>query len=1009
MQDELRKLGSNPTPEEQEIFIDGNKGWLRSPTQPQVKTFGIHKRNFLYRLAQDGSDASWLVKHLVADSEAFRDQDTDGRTSLMLAICRRQTEFVRAVLDSKVKEADLQHVLGTHSRNNESCIHQAISEGLNPGITVQLIEKTPTKSLSAQDLETSRTALHYAVEYPRLTRARLEVVRSLIKFGDGALDTKTKRPNYFSVYQYLEDSKRQYKKAREERMKPTRNKTEPGVGGDRPEPRHRRDITADSQGPSLRGTTGDSTQRPKPPTRDLDTRGPVGRVGHEDDWERVPKQGPHERGGEFRPPLSTGPSKSKSQKLPGSREKPSETVAKLVSKELKLHYLRSIFSQFEGQVLLDQAEQTPPKFHRTRDTAIRFLYGDNKDDKHIDFTFPPIPSDKPATIHFGDFEASYGRLTFDSTLLSVDFGRIVLERAVNRGKPIKPEGSGTGRRDIEKFFEWLNGKKSKGVDTIIKLTVEDRIEGLSPHSDEAIEAVLQRFDIEILDWRKIDIDPRVLRQGLKGGDESTLRELHLWWSGNNALLRAWSEPEGLPKLNSLTRIILHQDKQTLESAERIRTYVEEFKLRLRNNRSKTLEEIRVQHLKAGGLSQRIAGPRVLGTNKRKEVGSQINPHQWLSVMDTFSEGIQSLKPPSDFTGKYLDHDGLPSELRKEVRVALIDDGADFMHQPIKGFLENGRSFQSDDGYDDLDGRGRPTSSSFHGSTTGHGTLMAYLIGRICPTVKIFVCKLETEGGHGASFTAKSAADAVEFAVKRGFDIISMSWTIQRRTDEERNNSADIERLEKALKSAVDQKRLIFCAAPDIGTTSRELLEPYYPFSCPGISDSIFKIGGATSDGRMYRWSGDLRSVDFILPGEGVEIREKDRVREQDDIPKTGSSVATALAAGLAALIIHCVRLGAIYNFHSSNRRGPDTSAVNKSSVVAIKQFSAMREAFLKLRDLAGDRDKDRRIEVENFFVEPAKDLNQVLENEDFTPKWERIAGIARDLISSKAVAKANQG
>lgn len=127
----------------------------------------------------------------------------------------------------------------------------------------------------------------------------------------------------------------------------------------------------------------------------------------------------------------------------------------------------------------------------------------------------------------------------------------------------------------------------------------------------------------------------------------------------------------------------------------------------------------------------------------------------LSVMDAFAQGIQMLKAPGGFPDGYLTHGSLPPELSKEVRVALIDDGADFMHRAIKNILDNGRSFDS--GFDDFDGIGGP--GPFHGSTTGHGTLMAYMIGRVCPKVKIFVCKLDVlRDGPKASFTAKSAAD-----------------------------------------------------------------------------------------------------------------------------------------------------------------------------------------------------------------------------------------------------------
>lgn len=133
-------------------------------------------------------------------------------------------------------------------------------------------------------------------------------------------------------------------------------------------------------------------------------------------------------------------------------------------------------------------------------------------------------------------------------------------------------------------------------------------------------------------------------------------------------------------------------------------------------------------------------------------------------MDSFAQGIRTLPPPPVSSSlpplrsleDCLTLKELPSELKKEVRVALIDDGADLMYKPISNILEKkGRSF--DMAYDDPDRSGAPRP--FHGSTTGHGTCMAYMIGRVCPNVKIFVIKLDVvRDGPKAGFTAKSAAD-----------------------------------------------------------------------------------------------------------------------------------------------------------------------------------------------------------------------------------------------------------
>ena len=103
---------------------------------------------------------------------------------------------------------------------------------------------------------------------------------------------------------------------------------------------------------------------------------------------------------------------------------------------------------------------------------------------------------------------------------------------------------------MEAPFKWLREKK--GVRNIIKVIVDDL--EMPSHKDESIVNALKQFDsIEILDWRKIDLCPETICSSCPN-----LREVHLWWSGNNGILRAWSEPEGLLRLRRLEAIYIHQ-------------------------------------------------------------------------------------------------------------------------------------------------------------------------------------------------------------------------------------------------------------------------------------------------------------------------------------------------------------------------------------------------------------------------------------------------------------------
>lgn len=118
-----------------------------------------------------------------------------------------------------------------------------------------------------------------------------------------------------------------------------------------------------------------------------------------------------------------------------------------------------------------------------------------------------------------------------------------------------------GRQDMEFFFDWLH---EKGVRRILRVEVDDS--GKIPHSDESIKLALDKIIVEHLDWRKTDLEPEVICRissqaevpGLntEGNEDvvvnrNRLREVTLKWSGSNAVLRAWSEPEGLPRLQKL--------------------------------------------------------------------------------------------------------------------------------------------------------------------------------------------------------------------------------------------------------------------------------------------------------------------------------------------------------------------------------------------------------------------------------------------------------------------------
>ena len=169
------------------------------------------------------------------------------------------------------------------------------------------------------------------------------------------------------------------------------------------------------------------------------------------------------------------------------------------------------------------------------------------------------------------------------------------------------------------------------------------------------------------------------------------------------------------------------------------------------------------------------------------------------------------------------------------------------------------------------------------------------------------------------------------AVDKGVDIISMSWTIER-TD---RNKADIDALQQAVELAARANILMFCAATDQGA--------YRDRTYPAASGTkkIFKIGAAEASGAAHKWLGDQSAVDFIMPGHQVVVERHDDRNVAKFTPLTGSSVATALASGLAAVILYCVQLGGIVKADGNQK----AEALVSQRYADLRQHDRMKQAF----------------------------------------------------------------
>ncbi|KAK5996565.1 hypothetical protein PT974_01902 [Cladobotryum mycophilum] len=444
-----------------------------------------------------------------------------------------------------------------------------------------------------------------------------------------------------------------------------------------------------------------------------------------------------------------------------------------------------------------------------------------------------------------------------------------------------------------------------------------------------------RTKVEVLDWRRLDLDPVTLtRIG------AHLRQVHLQWSRRNSVLRAWSEKEGLATIPTLEEIYLTQvelttpevypHKQGPESKSRLHDNIESFEARLEASWPK-------------------GGPKPNAQTPAEETRSSprhdpfVYTDRWMQCMDRFVSHFRQIEALRD-----------KSPSPGPVKVALIDDGTDITHSDLAGIKFFGKSF-----HHYIEGSAKRVSP-YWSSSSGHGTLMARLMKRICPSAIIHVIKLHTFVGSGTNKLQITPE-------KQYVHIISMSWTIKPPENPDENKA-----FSDAINAATNTKILMFYATSDQG----HFADQNYPQSA---NRDTFRIGAAKATGGIFDAVCDRNKLSFIFPGDEFIINRSAPMgsRLNDLEGHSSSSIATALAAGLAALIIECVRLGVIYS--NQTAQTDSNVEITDTDLNSIRERARMKGALLSIG--TGHSTDHKYIEVWNTFAK----VTEMLKREEGKP------------------------
>ncbi|KAI9167901.1 subtilisin-like protein [Paramyrothecium foliicola] len=143
-------------------------------------------------------------------------------------------------------------------------------------------------------------------------------------------------------------------------------------------------------------------------------------------------------------------------------------------------------------------------------------------------------------------------LKYEKTLRYVEFPPLDLMEA-DRDTPKGNSHFQSKHTEVFRILDWL---AKRDVDTIIKLKVPDRL--VNPHDAIGMAERVGAFKVKKLDWRVLDLPLSVFKDDAK----DRIDELHLYASGNRAVVSHWLSQEGITSFKNLKTLDIKIIKET---------------------------------------------------------------------------------------------------------------------------------------------------------------------------------------------------------------------------------------------------------------------------------------------------------------------------------------------------------------------------------------------------------------------------------------------------------------
>jgi len=308
-------------------------------------------------------------------------------------------------------------------------------------------------------------------------------------------------------------------------------------------------------------------------------------------------------------------------------------------------------------------------------------------------------------------------------------------------------------------------------------------------------------------------------------------------------------------------------------------------------------------------------------------------------------------------------------IKKEVVIAVVDDGVRTTHQSLKGFIwknpkeiarnhvdDDGNGFIDDvNGWDVSDSNNKIDPPSLRLDEYYHGTHLSSIITKIVSTyftesasrfIKIMPVKSLSD--EAKTTYLKDGFQGIKYAIKAGADIILCSWSVAHISKEE----SDI------LQEAHDKGIIIIASAGNFPEDREQ-----YPAAHP----TVVAVAASNTKNKKIKKSNYGQFVDLLAPG--INIRGASSLSDSKYKLREGTSFSTAMVAAAAALV----------RWQHPTFSNRQVEACLKSSATAIKETNPLFTGKLGVGllnvgeaincdILTKDTQKQKRIEYPQGFL-----------------------------------------